>query len=49
MKFQLNGVKTFGINRKEALMGDWKELNKETYICTRCLQNSAHVYLCAQL
>lgn len=24
------GVKTYGIKGKEALMGDWKELNKET-------------------
>ena len=27
-----NGVKTCGIKGKEALTGDWEELNKETYM-----------------
>ena len=27
-----NGVKTCGIKGKEALTGDWEELNKETYV-----------------
>lgn len=26
------GIKTYGIKVKEALTGDWKELNKETYV-----------------
>ena len=26
----MNGVKTCGINRKEALTVDWEELNKKT-------------------
>ena len=25
-------IKTYGIKMKEALTGDWKELNKETYV-----------------
>ena len=27
------GVKTYGMSEKEALTGDWGELNKETYVC----------------
>ena len=27
----MHGVKTYGINRKEALTGDWEELNKYIY------------------
>ena len=26
-------IKTYGINVKEALRGDWEELNKKTYGC----------------
>ena len=28
IKFGVHGVKTYGINGKEALTGDWEELNK---------------------
>ena len=28
----VHGVKTYGIKEKEALTGDWKKLNKETYV-----------------
>ena len=42
----MHGVKTYGINRKEALSRDWKELNKETYVC---LQNNVKVYFCIQI
>ena len=49
LKLQVNGVKTCDINGKEALTGDWKGLNKETYVCNICLQNNAKVYLCTQL
>lgn len=42
----MHGVKTYGINRKEALSRDWKELNKETYVC---LQNNVKVYFCMQI
>ena len=31
----MHGVKTYGINEKKALTGDWEELNKETYICNQ--------------
>ena len=29
----MQGVKTCRIQGKEALTEDWKELNKETYVC----------------
>ena len=29
-------VKTYGINAKEALIGDWEEVNKETNPCDVC-------------
>ena len=28
----MHEVKTYGINRKEVLTGDWEELNKEMYV-----------------
>ena len=30
----------YGINGKEALTGDWEELNKETYLCDAFLENN---------
>ena len=30
-----------GINGKEALTGDWEELNKETYVCNIFLKNNS--------
>ena len=49
IKRQMHGVKTCGMNRKEALTGDWEELNKETCICYICLQNNAKVNFCTQI
>ena len=43
------GVKTYAINRKEALTGDWAELNKKAYVCNVCLQNNFKVYFCTQI
>ena len=33
-------VRTSAISGKEALTGDWEELNKETYVCNVYLQNN---------
>ena len=30
-------------------MGDWEELNKETYVCNVCLQNNFKVDFCMQM
>ena len=30
---------TYANNGKEALTGDWEKLNKETHVCSVCLQN----------
>ena len=42
-------VKTYGINGKEALTGDWEELNEETCVCNVCLQNNFKVYFCTEI
>ena len=42
-------VKTYGINGKEALTGDWEELNEETFVCNVCLQNNFKVYFCTEI
>ena len=34
-------MKTYGINGTEALTGDWKELNKETYVCNPCYKTTS--------
>ena len=43
----------YGINQREgsteALIGDWKELNTETYVCNVCLQNSFKIHFCTQI
>ena len=36
MKPHVHGVKIYDIKGKEALTGDWKELNKHVYVCTVC-------------
>ena len=46
---RVNGVETYDIKGKEALTGDWKELNKETYVCNICLQSDFKVYFCPQM
>ena len=45
----MHGVKTYGFNRKEALTGDWEELNKATYVCSVCLQSKFKVDFCPQI
>ena len=37
----VHGLKTYGINGKEVLRGDWEELNKKTYICNVCYQTTS--------
>ena len=49
IKLRVHGVKTYGINGKEAPTGDWEELNKETYLCNACLPNNSKVYFCIQI
>ena len=49
IKLRVHGIKTYGINGKEVLMGDWEELNKETYVCNVCLQNNFKVCFCKQI
>ena len=49
IKLCVHGVKTYDIKGKEALTGDWKELNKEThyvmYVYKTTLRfTSAHKY-----
>ena len=39
----MHGVKTYGFNAKEALKGDWEELNKETNVCQKSLQKNFKV------
>ena len=46
IKFQVHWVKTYGINGKEALTGDWEELNKETCVCNVYSQNNLKIYFC---
>ena len=43
IKLRVHGVKTYAINGKKALTGDWEELNNETYVC---LKNNSRVYFC---
>ena len=45
----MHEVKAYGINGKEALTGDWEELNKDidTYIVW--LQNNVKVYFFKQI
>ena len=46
IKTCVHGVKTYGINGKEALTGDWEELNKETCVFKVYLQNNFKVSAC---
>ena len=41
-------VKTYGINAKEALIGDWEEVNKEKNVCDVCLKINFKVYMIAK-
>ena len=41
VKLRVYGLKTYGINGKEALTGDWEELNKETYVCNICYKTTS--------
>ena len=41
------GLKTYDINRKEELRGDWEEQNNKTQVCYVCVQNNLMVYFCA--
>ena len=40
------GLKTYGINWKEALIGDWEELNEETYVCNACYKTTSRFTSC---
>ena len=42
-------LRTSAISGKEALTGDWEELNKETYVWNGCLQNNFKVYFCTEV
>ena len=43
------GLKSYGINRKEALTGDWEELNKETYVGNVCYKTTSRFTSCLYL
>ena len=45
----MHEVKMYGISGKEALTGDWEELNNETYVCNVRLQDNFKVYFCMQI
>ena len=49
----MHGVKTYGIKGKEAIIGDWKELNKHMYVMyvykTTSGFTSAHNYKLTKL
>ena len=47
IKLRVHGLKTYGINGKEALTGDWEELNKKTFVCN--VFYNFKVYFCMQI